>query len=547
MNVAILHSHFCRGGVTQVVENHVAALADQIDGQIVLVSGGRNDGLNEDTRRRVGEVVVPAIDYDAVLLPGRSAVRESAENLRVRIGSIADAIVGGLAEQGLDADSTLLHWHNHGLGKNVAVPGAIERLTSRFGFRQLLQIHDFAEDFRPSNYRDLADAAGKQAGDSAKVSAATINRYLYPFSDLIHYATLTSGDAKLLSRVGLPDARCHVLPNSVTLGDPAEVDRDQALQTIRRSAALPADAAWCLYPVRGIRRKNVGEFLLLSRLLPEPLYAGITLPPATEIERRSYQRWQAVGREVAPRAVFDAGTFEGVSFLDNLAASRFILSTSVAEGFGMAFLEPWLLDRGVIARRLPDVVVDFEAAGLNLNRFYDAIWLPGETAWIAACRSETAAALRAAWPGIDGRITAAADAQPLEGGNAMRGDADGVVDFATLTSSRQIEVLRRMRSDRGFHDAVCERNAAVIDHLSNDFDSSTLRHNRSAVASAYSLATSAERLAAIYRAVWKVSPQSDGEARQRRPVSGPADVSLADVIVRQRTFYPCRTETEINP
>jgi len=124
---------------------------------------------------------------------------------------------------------------------------------------------------------------------------------------------------------------------------------------------------------------------------------------------------------------------------------------------------------------------------------------------------------------------------------------DDVVDFATLTTSRQIEVLRRMRSDRGFHNSVCERNVAVIDHLSNDFDSSTLRHNRSAVASSYSLATSAKRLAAIYRMLWNASPETGGKAQSHPPVSGSADVSLADVITRHRTFFPCRTETEIEP
>ena len=157
----------------------------------------------------------------------------------------------------------------------------------------------------------------------------------------------------------------------MSLGSKPLPDHDVCAQKVRLAAQLDANTQWILYPVRGIRRKNIGEFCLLSMLMPEHAVLGVTLPPTTAIEAESYLRWKAFAQTYAPRAVFDAGTWPAVPFLENLAASRRVVSTSVAEGFGMAFLEPWLAGRGVVARRLPGVVDDFEENGLQLDRFYD--------------------------------------------------------------------------------------------------------------------------------------------------------------------------------
>jgi len=527
-----------------VVENHVAAIAQQIDGDIALVSGGRNDGIRESTLAAVNLIDVPLIDYDVMSTPDRSLGDEGREGLLNRIASTTEAVVAGLAERGLDADNTVLHWHNHSLGKNVATPGVIKCLSARFGFRQLLQIHDFAEDFRPENYVNLAVAAQTQSGDEASFSPLAVNRYLYPQSPAIHYAALTSADAELLEHVGVARQRRHVLPNSVALGDPPSIDPEEAREKLVRARSLPADTRWCVYPVRGIRRKNVGEFLLLSRLLPQNMRAGITLPPTTKIERLSYERWRQVATEVAPRAVFDAGTIDDVSFMDNLIASQFILSSSAAEGFGMAFLEPWLVRRGVIARRLPDVVRDFQATGMTLDHFYDAIWIPGDASWREACVRETDRALIAAWKPMTDRFGTWFSIR-----SGPQSEADDAIDFGTLTPRRQIEVLRRMHADVGFGKAISERNPALADHLAGGFDVSVLTHNQSVVKSEYSLARCGERLSKIYHCVASAN-QADagrqtGTSRVAVDASPIGDRSLVEVITRRRQFYPCRTETEI--
>lgn len=536
MNVAILHCHYRRGGVTQVVENHVAGLADRFGGEIVLVSGGRNDGLSSATLGRTKQLVIEQLDYDVVRKesPTDGGSNSNGEALRASAGSIAEQIDSGLRSLGLSPETTLLHWHNHSLGKNVATPIAIKQLSVDRGYRQLLQIHDFAEDFRPENYLRVVAAAESVSSEQA-FSSDAVNAYSFPNSPLIRYATLTSGDADVLRELGIADERIHVLPNSVTLGANGLPDAEESLTKIQRAAGLPPDARWCVYPVRGIRRKNLGEFLLLSRLTPANTYAGITLAPATDIESWSYERWRRVAREVAPMAVFDAGTYEGVSFQDNLAAADFIVSTSVAEGFGMAFLEPWLAHRGVIARRLPGVVRDFTQSGVKLDRFYRAIEIPGDKGWIAACRRESSQAFCEAWSELPQRF---GESFRVE---AMDVEVDGAtIDFATLTTKRQIEVLNRMASDEGFQVSVAEHNIDLVRWLAEPFERSVLDDNADLIMQKYSTVESARKLGAIYQSLLQTSAATNGET-----IALNLNASVVEMICGKRTYFPCRTEWEI--
>ncbi|MGI9470733.1 MAG: hypothetical protein ACR2NZ_04305, partial [Rubripirellula sp.] len=165
MIVVILHCHFERGGVTQVVENHVRSLRnnDEVE-RIVLVSGPRQSGLSEETRKCVDLVTLDDFDYDTA--------GYSAADLSSRRDRITHQLCCRLIELGVSNQQAVLHWHNHSLGKNTAAPAVIRRLAEQ-GWRLLLQIHDFAEDYRPDNYRRLVDAIGAE-------DKADVDSYLYP-------------------------------------------------------------------------------------------------------------------------------------------------------------------------------------------------------------------------------------------------------------------------------------------------------------------------------------------------------------------------------
>ena len=65
LKIVILHCHYERGGVTQVVENHVRSLLEcsHVD-QIVLASGDRASGLSAHTLAAVEKLSIAGFDYD---------------------------------------------------------------------------------------------------------------------------------------------------------------------------------------------------------------------------------------------------------------------------------------------------------------------------------------------------------------------------------------------------------------------------------------------------------------------------------------------------
>ena len=142
----------------------------------------------------------------------------------------------------------MLHVHNHSLGKNRALPRVVPRLAAS-GYGMLLQIHDFAEDFRPENYRNLGRPAPEM---------------LYPQASNVHYAVLNGRDRAILAAAGADPARLHLLPNPVLDVNRLPERSAARVKLHERFGVAPGDR-YLLYPVRCIRRKNVGEALLLRR------------------------------------------------------------------------------------------------------------------------------------------------------------------------------------------------------------------------------------------------------------------------------------------
>lgn len=521
MNVVLLHCHYDRGGVTSVVLNQMSSLISD-DGvqKILLVSAPRSSGLPEHLPDKVSRFEVSQLDYDL-----RSF---GVDITRQRVSEISQLLTQLFHQEGLTPRDTILHWHNHSLGKNVALPGVVKELATD-GWRSMLQIHDFAEDYRPLNYSNLIRAIG--ANDSS-----TVDHYLYPVAPQIHYCTLTRSDAEILQQRGVPNSTIGFLPNSVAFDrrDQKEAleEQEEKLTLVRKAFDLPMDSRWCVYPVRGIRRKNVGEFLLLSQLSREDRFSAITLCPTTSVEEKSYRRWKDVAHRYAPRAVFDAGHREGVSFQDNLLASDLILSTSVAEGFGMAFLEPWLLGRPVLARRLKNVIPDFESFGLKLHQFYRSIPIPGNPSWIGICKREWREQFRKSWAGIPASMIPRVSIDEVF--STQVNDSDQI-DFALLSPARQIEVLQKISADNGFQAAVRDRAAEVVQALDAPMSHDVIQHNAEMVRSEFGLSSMQERLRHLYSRLlaiavgWNISRVNRGD-------------TMLDLLMRQRVFYPCRTE-----
>jgi hypothetical protein len=274
--------------------------------------------------------VVEGLRYDR----DRETTPESTgEEIGLRAQALADAITGAMnAHWGAEAD--ILHVHNPLLRKNAALIPALQILQSR-GLKLLLQNHDLAEDFRPNVY-----ARGEE----------------YPAN--CHYAVINSRDRSFLLRAGLKPEGLHLLPNEVHPISPAS-------GLVRNRY---------LYPVRALQRKNIGEALFLSLFIPPGRTVAITLPPTTEKDILIYRDWMAFARELNLPVEFELGL--KTSLEDSYGSSLGIITTSVKEGFGFSYLEPWTAGRTVMGRRINYVCRDFESAGLQFDSLYSTLDIP---------------------------------------------------------------------------------------------------------------------------------------------------------------------------
>jgi len=315
MRVAFVHHHFRPGGVTRVISEQASALRGYA--AALLVTG-------EPPMEPVSfpYVVVPSLAYDRDRHDGKGAAEIAGEVLKS---------VRSVWKDGAD----LLHFHNPTLGKNVNLISVIKALIDRKQ-NLLLQIHDFAEDGRPGGY------TGEE----------------YP-SDC-HYAVINRRDHRLLLDAGLTAQGLHYLPNSVRPLGGAESDREE------RDLVL--------YPVRAIRRKNIGEAVLLSLFLEKGKKIGITLEPTGPIDVKSYRGWMFFVRERCLPVLFRLGIEH--DFASLLSKTACMITTSIKEGFGLAFLEPWTGGKMLHGRLLGDICEDFIDRGVELGHLYSRIKIP---------------------------------------------------------------------------------------------------------------------------------------------------------------------------
>jgi glycosyltransferase involved in cell wall biosynthesis len=323
VRIALIHYHLRRGGVTSVLYNQANALAGDGD-EVLIITGEANPN---DTQ--IPQAVVEELRYNqAIPKPGAED-----EYITRRAEALADGVIAAMkAHWGGSAD--ILHVHNPMIRKNIALLTALDILRKR-GLRLLLQNHDLSEDFRPDVY----------VGDEE-----------YP--ENCHYAVINKRDYSFLRRAGLKSEGLHLLPN--------EVHPIEAAQGLERRRYL--------YPVRAIRRKNIGEALLLSLFIQKGKVVAITLPPASEKEIPAYRKWMDFAREIELPVEFEIGLQE--SLADAYGSALGIITTSVKEGFGFSFLEPWTAGRAVIGRRIDYVCRDFENSGVRFKTFYSSIDIP---------------------------------------------------------------------------------------------------------------------------------------------------------------------------
>jgi hypothetical protein len=447
MKIAFLHYHLRTGGVTTVLQQQIKAIAHSCE--VMLLTGERIEPAGSITTR-----YIPGMGYDIKGDMGRDH------------RNVADAVVNAIFDYWPDG-CDILHVHNPTLAKNKNFLKILKALQSR-GITLFLQIHDFAEDGRPQAY--FQDE---------------------PYPKNCHYGVINSRDYNILLNCGLKPRGLHRVFNTIT-----PLPQKNSVMT----------APYILYTVRAIRRKNIGEAILLSTFLPRGESLQITLPPSSPMDWESYNDWKRFVRSHRLPVGFEAGVQQ--NFSDIIGHARFLITTSITEGFGFTFLEPWTADKLLWGRKIPEICVDFEKAGVNLDHLYSSIRIP--LAWI------NAKAFFACWQTAFQTACRKFDivSPDKEINQFLDGIiSDGRIDFGFLDEPFQQQVLSRITKDNLARRELIRLNPFLAEpgYVKNPIE--LIRRNRRAVLDTYTESAYTENLLTVYRKIIK-NPVSQHIDRQ---------------------------------
>ena len=330
MKVAIVHYHLEPGGVTRVIENTLEALnSTGHDIETVVLTGRKYAG-----DRIPNSQLIEGLDYAA---PGQAI---SPELLMERMKECAKSSLGGLPD--------LWHIHNHSLGKNPSLTKACSRLAQKGEFL-LLHPHDFAEDGRADNYKALSQ----------------VYEHTYPACARIRYAALNNRDRLFLDDLfAQTNSEVHLLANPI-------LENESSMSGEKVKTSIPENLV--LYPVRAVRRKNLGT---------SPPFGG----PSGQILRqqlRTHQpglsstvrQMESLCPELFPAPRLWPWSCDGLLVSRHGCIGPSDRQYERSRRFRIGLSEPWVFGKSLCGRNLPEITGDFSQHGVRLDNLYDRLEL----------------------------------------------------------------------------------------------------------------------------------------------------------------------------
>lgn len=438
MNIAFIHYHLKTGGVTTVLKQQVEALRDTCD---VLVL----TGTPPESAFPCEAVHISGLGYDS-----QDQNRSDPEDIAASITRAIDL----KWKSGCD----LVHVHNPTLAKNSDFLKILKALQNK-KIKLFLQIHDFAEDGRPLVYY----SEDEYIQDS-------------------HYGVINSRDYNILLKSGLKEKGLHKIFNTI--------------KPFNLSTKVATTKNLVLYPIRALRRKNIGEAILVSLFFKNNEALAITLPPNSPADLKSHAEWKAFVEEKNLNVIFEAGLSH--EFSELVMSARFLITTSITEGFGFSFLEPWTAKNILWGRKLPEICHDFEKKGILLDHLYTRLSVPVE--WLGKEKlfmTWRACILKAcSMFGITIDETKIASA-------FEKVTANQTIDFGLLDEAFQKTVISNVLSDKSNRDRLMYLNPFLL-NPGNVSDKETLiKNNMNAVLLNYNKTKYKKNLVDIYSRVIK--------------------------------------------
>jgi hypothetical protein len=474
MKIAYMHFHLKTGGVTTVIRQQVEAMQGICD-TLVLSGSPPETGFP-------GEAVhVTGIGYD------------DAAGRQPDPGETAAAVIRAIRNR-WKAGCDILHVHNPTLAKNRQYLNILKILKDK-GIRLFLQIHDFAEDGRPGAYFKDNYVAN------------------------CHYGVINARDYDILIRSGLKPQALHLVGNMVTplpapaagrkSGGKVVIPAQTGIQGTAFDQAGPFPgsglrrsdgyAGHVLYPIRAIRRKNIGEAILLALFFPENRSLYITLPPNSPADFPAYDSWKRFTARFGLNVEFEAGLRK--DFISLVHAADSLLTTSISEGFGFSFMEPWTAGKFLWGRDLPGITDDFKKSGIRLDHLYSRLRLPAGWVVTEGFFESWQKVVRNSLQGFQVEKKALSLEEAFE-----RLTSDGTIDFGLLNEKYQQLVVQRLIENDAERAEIIALNPFLADCGQGPSSRTLIGKNRELVASRYSLAGYRRTLTALYKKVVSCDP-----------------------------------------
>ncbi|MFT4343249.1 MAG: hypothetical protein ACMXYE_00720 [Candidatus Woesearchaeota archaeon] len=321
---------------------------------------------------------VPEVDYSDTTYDSRDEFEKAVLHLAEKLQTVIDV-----------SKPCIIHCHNANLLKNPCVAPALKHIAIESPHVSVIfQVHDFAEEGRDALLHRMHNLTGS-------FDAVYGARVAYPTGKNIVYCSINIRDKELLEKMGLPVFLLHnnidcdsLMQTAVTEGLTERLQKYAQREGYRYDPSRRV----ILSPLKIMRRKNVVETLFLLQQLnyyKDEWQLLITLDAHSSDDAVYASRLKDFIKEHNLPVVIGFGfdfispNFERTSeypftLVDLFEISDFIVTTSIKEGFGMTYLEGWVVKKPVIGRRLNYIFPDFEQAGLSMDHFYSTLRIKGK-------------------------------------------------------------------------------------------------------------------------------------------------------------------------
>jgi hypothetical protein len=249
-----------------------------------------------------------------------------------------------------------------------------------------------------------------------------------------------------------------------------------------------------LYPIRAIRRKNIGEAILLSLFFRRGQTLAVTLPPNSPVDIKSYEGWKGFVKDRKLNLEFEKGLSHDFETL--VRSAQFLITTSITEGFGFSFLEPWLFEKLIWGRNLEDICRDFTRNGIRLEHLYAGLFVPVDWIGLQRFNQRWTACVFNAFTLFNLPTNKALILKALDSITK-----DGVIDFGILDEAAQKEVIVRLISSRKAAEKLIQINPFLSDPGMVSDKNERINTNKRIVQECYNPTINRQRMLNLYHKV----------------------------------------------